>query len=67
MDLPVNRTFGNLSWYSLDKDGDEVAVTVSEAHGQPPIRIAMSWTDAVRFANDVLTVALNGEPVLDQP
>lgn len=64
---PTNRTFADLAWYSIDKRDGAVAITVSKATGAPPVTIEMGWTDAVRFARDILGVACDGEPETDRP
>lgn len=68
MELPVGRYLADLSWYSVDKKDGVVTVTVKEADRLPPAIIRFAdWVDATRFARDVLAVALDGEPIVDQP
>jgi hypothetical protein len=67
VELPINRTFGDLSWYSIDKDQDTVTLSVSEARGAPAVHLWIGWVDAIRFAHDMLAVAMDGEPVTDRP
>ncbi len=57
---------GDMSWYSIDKneDGDRILVAVSKNEegepGGPSVRTVLHadfhWADALRFANDILTV-----------
>jgi hypothetical protein len=68
MELPVNRFLADVSWYSVDKKDGAVTVTVREADRLPPATVRFAdWVDAARFARDVLAVALDGEPIVDQP